>query len=172
MPVREVTFAQSLQGADGGKSADVLETSPISNPERTMAQRADEIIDRRRLRRKLTFWRVAAILIAALAIEVTMAFSNLIAAFTTETFDPEGITVSNVFGSKFYAWKDLERFEILWDYEGKRLVKKEEVDAPYILLKFANTKKKLRFDYLEAIDQCIRANYGEPHKDDWTNIGK
>ena len=33
-----------------------------------MAQRADEIIDRRRLRRKLTFWRVAAILIAALAI--------------------------------------------------------------------------------------------------------
>lgn len=33
-----------------------------------MATRADEIIDRRRLRRKLTFWRVAAILIAALAI--------------------------------------------------------------------------------------------------------
>ncbi len=33
-----------------------------------MATRADEIIDRRRLRRKLTFWRVAAILVAALAI--------------------------------------------------------------------------------------------------------
>ena len=112
------------------------------------------------------------ILIAALAIEVAMAFSNLIAAFTTETFDPEGITVCNVFGSKFYAWKNLERFEILWDYEGRRMVKKEQVDAPYILLKFANTKKKLRFDYLEAIDQYIRANYGEPHKDDWTNIGK
>ena len=35
-----------------------------------MANRADEIVDRRRLRRKLTFWRVAAILIAATAIVV------------------------------------------------------------------------------------------------------
>ncbi|QDZ02178.1 signal peptide peptidase SppA [Nitratireductor mangrovi] len=33
-----------------------------------MALRADELIDRRRLRRKLTFWRVAALLVAALAI--------------------------------------------------------------------------------------------------------
>ena len=32
------------------------------------AHRADDIIDRRRLRRKLTFWRVAALLIAALAV--------------------------------------------------------------------------------------------------------
>jgi protease-4 len=33
-----------------------------------MALRADDLIDRRRLRRKLTFWRVAAIVIAAAAI--------------------------------------------------------------------------------------------------------
>ncbi|MCV0394977.1 MAG: signal peptide peptidase SppA [Rhizobiaceae bacterium] len=33
-----------------------------------MAARADELIDRRRLRRKVTFWRVAAIMIAAAAI--------------------------------------------------------------------------------------------------------
>jgi protease-4 len=33
-----------------------------------MALRADELIDRNRLRRKLTFWRVAALLVAALAI--------------------------------------------------------------------------------------------------------
>lgn len=33
-----------------------------------MAARADELIDRRRLRRKLTFWRVAAIMIAAVAL--------------------------------------------------------------------------------------------------------
>ncbi len=33
-----------------------------------MALRADDLIDRRRLRRKLTFWRVAAIVIAALAV--------------------------------------------------------------------------------------------------------
>jgi len=33
-----------------------------------MALRADDLIDRRRLRRKLTFWRVAAILIAALGL--------------------------------------------------------------------------------------------------------
>jgi protease-4 len=33
-----------------------------------MALRADDIIDRRRLRRKLTFWRIAAILITAAAI--------------------------------------------------------------------------------------------------------
>lgn len=33
-----------------------------------MATSADDLIDRRRLRRKLTFWRVAALLIAALAI--------------------------------------------------------------------------------------------------------
>jgi protease IV len=33
-----------------------------------MAIRADELIDRRRLRRKLTFWRIAALVIAALAI--------------------------------------------------------------------------------------------------------
>jgi protease-4 len=34
----------------------------------TMALRADDLIDRRRLRRKLTFWRVAAIAIAALGL--------------------------------------------------------------------------------------------------------
>ena len=33
-----------------------------------MTNRADDIIDRRRLRRKLTFWRVAALAVAALAI--------------------------------------------------------------------------------------------------------
>jgi protease-4 len=33
-----------------------------------MAIRADELIDRRRLRRKLTFWRVAALVVAAIAI--------------------------------------------------------------------------------------------------------
>ena len=33
-----------------------------------MALRADELIDRRRLRRKLTFWRIAALVVAALAI--------------------------------------------------------------------------------------------------------
>ncbi|MBX3577641.1 MAG: signal peptide peptidase SppA [Rhizobiaceae bacterium] len=33
-----------------------------------MATRADDLIDRRRLRRKLTFWRVAAIAVAAVAI--------------------------------------------------------------------------------------------------------
>jgi protease IV len=33
-----------------------------------MASRADDIIDRRRLRRKLTFWRVAALLVVALAV--------------------------------------------------------------------------------------------------------
>ena len=33
-----------------------------------MAYRADDIIDRRRLRRKLTFWRIAALAIAALGV--------------------------------------------------------------------------------------------------------
>ena len=114
----------------------------------------------------------AWILIAALAIEVAMAVSSLITAFTKEILDETGITVTNVFGRKTYAWKDLERFEILWDYKGRRMIKKEEIDAPYILLKFANTRKKLRFDYLEVIDQHIRTCYGEPHVDNWTNIGK
>ena len=113
-----------------------------------------------------------ALLIAALLIEVVMVAVTLVQAFTKEIFTREGLTVQNVFDSKTYLWKDLVRFEILWDYEGKRLMKKEEVDAPYILLKFENPKKKLRFDYLEAIDQHIRACYGQPHVDNWTNIGK
>src|SRR5690606_9716003 len=33
-----------------------------------MATRADDLIDRRRLRRKLTFWRIAALVIAAIAL--------------------------------------------------------------------------------------------------------
>lgn len=113
-----------------------------------------------------------AVLIAALLIEVLMVAVTLVAAFTKEILTVEGITVQNVFGSKTYLWKDLTRFEILWDYEGRRLVKKEEVDAPYILLKFEHPQKKLRFDYLEVIDQHIRACYGQPHVDNWTNIGK
>src|SRR5262245_50727258 len=36
-----------------------------------MALRADELIDRRRLRRKLTFWRAAALVIAVLAVVAT-----------------------------------------------------------------------------------------------------
>ena len=40
-----------------------------------MSNRADDIIDRRRLRRKLTFWRVLALLVAALAIGGAVSFS-------------------------------------------------------------------------------------------------
>lgn len=112
------------------------------------------------------------ILLAAIAIELYMGVSTLIYAFSKDIFTREGITFQNAFGSKTYLWKDLARFEILWDYKGRRLMKKEEEDAPYILLKFANSKKKIRFDYLEIIDQHIRACYGEPHVDNWTNIGK
>ena len=39
-----------------------------------MAPRADDIIDRRRIRRKLTFWRVATLLVAAIAIAAFGAF--------------------------------------------------------------------------------------------------
>jgi len=44
-----------------------------------MATRADDIIDRRRLRRKLTFWRLAALLVvaAALAGAVAWAFGDI-----------------------------------------------------------------------------------------------
>ena len=114
----------------------------------------------------------AWILMAALALEVGMTISTLITAFTKEIFDETGITVTNFLSSKTYAWKDLERFEIHWDYKGRRVVGKQTNDAPYILLKFVNPKKKIRFDYLEVIDQHIRTYYGEPHVDNWTNIGK
>jgi len=113
-----------------------------------------------------------AILIAALVFEILMAAAAFIRAFSKEILHPEGVDVVNVFGTKTYLWKDLQRFEILWDYEGRRMVKKEETDAPYILLKFENPGKKIRLDYREDIDQCIRVNYGEPHVDNWTNIGK
>ena len=113
-----------------------------------------------------------ALLIAALVIEVVMVAMTLVQAFTKEIFSQEGLTVQTPFGSKTYLWKELARFEILWDYEGRRMVKKEEVDAPYILLKFESGKNKLRFDYNEAVDQHIRACYGQPHVDNWTNIGK
>ena len=112
------------------------------------------------------------ILIAALVLELYMGISTLIYSFSKDIFTQEGITFQNAFGNKTYLWKDLARFEILWDYKGKRLMKKEEEDAPYILLRFENPKKKIRFDYLEVIDQHIRACYGEPHVDNWTNIGK
>ena len=113
-----------------------------------------------------------AILIAALAFEALMAAAAFIRAFSKEILHPEGVDVVNIFGTKTYLWKNLQCFEILWDYEGRRMIKKEEIDAPYILLKFENPKKKIRFDYREDIDQCIRENYGQPHVDNWTNIGK
>ena len=112
------------------------------------------------------------VLITALVLEVIMAAAAFIRAFSKEVLHPEGVDVVNVFGTRTYLWKELQRFEILWDYEGKRMVKKEEIDAPYILLKFENPRKKIRFDYREDIDQCIRIHYGEPHRDDWTNVGK
>jgi protease IV len=42
--------------------------------EAAMAIRADDIIDRRRLRRKLTFWRIAALVVAALAVVAVSAW--------------------------------------------------------------------------------------------------
>lgn len=113
-----------------------------------------------------------AILIAALVFELIMAAAAFMKAFSKEVLHPEGLAEVNVFGTKTYLWKNLQRFEILWDYEGKRLIKKEEIDAPYILLKFENPRKTIRLDYREDIDQCIRINYGQPHVDNWTNIGK
>ncbi|MGB3500562.1 MAG: signal peptide peptidase SppA [Mesorhizobium sp.] len=41
-----------------------------------MSLRADELIDRRRLRRKLTFWRVAALVVAAIAIGSAIWWSS------------------------------------------------------------------------------------------------
>ena len=113
-----------------------------------------------------------SILIAVLAFELIMSAAAFVKAFSKEVLSPEGLNTVNVFGTKTYLWKDLQRFEILWDYEGRRMVKKEEIDAPYILLKFENPQKKIRFDYREDIDQCIRINYGQPHVDNWTNVGK
>ena len=112
------------------------------------------------------------LLIVALAFEIIMSAAAFIKAFSKEILSPEGLDAVNVFGTKTYLWKNLQRFEILWDYEGKRMVKKEEIDAPYILLKFENPRKTIRLDYREDIDQCIRINYGQPHVDNWTNIGK
>lgn len=40
-----------------------------------MALRADDLIDRRRLRRKLTFWRIAAIAVAAIAITASASWT-------------------------------------------------------------------------------------------------
>ena len=40
-----------------------------------MATRADDLIDRRRLRRKLTFWRVAALLVAVVALVIASAWA-------------------------------------------------------------------------------------------------
>ena len=114
----------------------------------------------------------AVIAIVAFAIEFGFAVYTWIKAGSKETFDPEGITVTNVLSEKHYAWKDISRFEIHWDYKGSRKMGKQQNDAPYILLKFANSRKKLRFDYLEPIDLCIRENYGEPHVDNWTNLNK
>jgi len=37
------------------------------NQEKSMSLEADQIVDRRNIRRKLTFWRVAAVLIAIAA---------------------------------------------------------------------------------------------------------
>ena len=112
------------------------------------------------------------ILIAVLLFELIMAAAAFVKAFSKEVLHPEGMSAVNVFGTKTYLWKNLQRFEILWDYEGKRMVKKEEIDAPYILLKFEDPRKTIRLDYREDIDQCIRINYGQPHVDNWTNIGK
>ena len=112
------------------------------------------------------------LLIVALAFEIIMTALYFLKAFSKEILSPDGLTEVNVFGTKTYFWKDLQRFEILWDYEGRRMIKKEEIDAPYILLKFGNPQKKIRFDYREDIDQCIRINYGQPHVDNWTNVGK
>jgi protease-4 len=45
-----------------------FKTAASLSREAAMAIRADDIIDRRRLRRKLTFWRVATVLVAGLAV--------------------------------------------------------------------------------------------------------
>ena len=112
------------------------------------------------------------IAIVAFALELGFAIHTWIKAGSKETLTPDGITVSNLLGAKHYDWKNISRFEIHWDYKGRRTMGKPETDAPYILLKFSNTRDKLRFDYLEPIDLCIRENYGEPHVDNWTNLDK
>lgn len=53
--------------------AETTERRAMAN--HTGANRADDIIDRRRLRRKLTFWRVAALVVAALAVAAAAAFA-------------------------------------------------------------------------------------------------
>ena len=114
----------------------------------------------------------AMIAIVAFALELGFAIYTWIKAGSKETLDADGITVTNLLGAKHYSWKNISRFEIHWDYKGSRTMGKQQNDAPYILLNFTDTRKKLKFDYLEPIDLCIRENYGAPHVDNWTNINK
>ena len=58
-----------LRQESGGSHASLaLKAQACKHARRFMTTRADDLIDRRRLRRKLTFWRVATLAIAALAI--------------------------------------------------------------------------------------------------------
>ena len=56
------------------------------------------------------------LLIVALAFEIIMTALYFLKAFSKEILSPDGLTEVNVFGTKTYFWKDLQRFEILWDY--------------------------------------------------------
>src|SRR5476651_342191 len=58
----------------------------------SMSLDADQIVDRRRLRRKLTFWRVAAVLIAIVAVVGTVS----LAARRTGMFSSAGSSVARI----------------------------------------------------------------------------
>ena len=56
-------------GTQDARKTESRQSQAIGNRTRNaMALRADELIDRSRLRRKLTFWRAATLVVAALAI--------------------------------------------------------------------------------------------------------
>ena len=95
------------------------------------------------------------VVIAVVALELLIAVYTLLMSMGSETLDQEGITSSNLFGTKSRLWADLQKIEVVWQYGSSKVFGMQKEKTPYIRLLFSNPYKAVRLPYREDIEQHI-----------------
>lgn len=92
--------------------------------------------------------------------EVAMAIYLIILGLCEERLDGTGLTFKTPFGTKHYAWADVENY-------GIEIVATKKGAVPRIRISFREEKRKAVIEHREDTVACMRHYRGLPAYDNW-----
>ena len=110
--------------------------------------------------------------VVTVLMELAISVFYLLRGKRQECLNAEGISVKSPFGKKEYSWSEVRRFAIVYGYSKQASFSVKNEKTVYILLSIGRFQQKLRLEYREDIEQCIRRFYGAPDHNQISESGK